>query len=182
MHDECKTNSGCMIAAPPWDSLKGDLERRRKLAWKWRKCANISICRLHWLMPPPATRGKPYHTSTWVNGHTSIGHSLSPMEELYLASVFYAECCSKTGFESIQTWSHATSSASSSSVTGPIQNRLQVVSYLSQPLLWLISLFLWPSHCVHPFQAASFFCRRTDTSYPTFLFRGVSRPQEYMAY
>ena len=36
---------------------------------------------------------------------------------------------------------------------------------LSQPLLWLISLFLWPSHCVHPFQAATFSCRHTDTLY-----------------
>ena len=38
--------------------------------------------------------------------------------------------------------------------------------YLWQLLLWLIScLFLRPSHCVHSFQAASFFRRYTGTSY-----------------
>ena len=41
---------------------------------------------------------------------------------------------------------------------------------LPQLLLWLIScLSLWPSHCVHPFQAASFFCKHTDTSYALIL-------------
>ena len=51
----------------------------------------------------------------------------------------------------------------------PIRPRccnLQTVNYLSQLLFRLIScLFLWPSHCVHLFQAAWPFCRHTDTSY-----------------
>ena len=38
-----------------------------------------------------------------------------------------------------QIWLSATSSASVSLVTGPSQNRLQTVNYLSQLLLWLIS-------------------------------------------
>ena len=47
------------------------------------------------------------------------------------------------------------------------RNRLQTVNYVSQLLLWLIScLLLWSSHCVHPFQEASFFCENTDILYP----------------
>ena len=79
-----------------------------------------------------------------------------------------SELFSETWFQSTQRWICATSSASSSLVTGPSQNRLQNVNYLSQHFLWLSScLFLWPFHCVHTFHAASFFCRLTDTSYPT---------------
>ena len=75
--------------------------------------------------------------------------------------------CGETAFQIKQTWSCAAFSSSFSLATGPSQNRLQFVNYLSQLLLWLVACQpLWPSHCVHTFQTTSFFCRRSDTSHP----------------
>ena len=61
----------------------------------------------------------------------------------------------------------------------PISSSRIFTGYLSKPDLMtncrlsvttssLINFLpsLWPSHCVHPFQAASFFCKHTGTSYP----------------
>ena len=64
-----------------------------------------------------------------------------------------SELCSKTVFQSTQTWSCAASSSNSSLVAGPSQSRLQTVNHLLQFLLWPVScLSLWP-HSVHPFSA-----------------------------
>ena len=66
-----------------------------------------------------------------------------------------------------QMWLCATSSASASLVTIPSQNRPQIVNFLPILLLLLISYLLLQSfHSVHPFQAASFFCRHMNTLYP----------------
>ena len=156
-----------MIATPPWDSLKGDLEWRRKLAWNedyvqtvhlQAPLADATTCCKEKASSHKYMLGeRPSRHGPWAILHLPCKSSLS-------GKCVLSELGSKTGFESIQTWSRATSSASSSLVTGPIQNRLQVVGYLSQPLLWLICLFLWPQ-CVHPFQATSFSCRHTDTLY-----------------
>ena len=63
-----------------------------------------------------------------------------------------SKLCNEASFQSTQTWSSATSSANSLLVTGPSQNRLQTINYLSHLLLWLIScLFLWPFRWVGPF-------------------------------
>ena len=52
----------------------------------------------------------------------------------------------------------------------PIQARIDYkLSTICHNFSWLSltsCLFLWPSHCVHPFQADSFFCRYTDILYP----------------
>ena len=79
-----------------------------------------------------------------------------------------SELWRETGLQIMQTWSwRATSSSSSPLATGPSQNRLQIVRYRSQLLLWLIPcLRLRSSDCLHTFQTTSFFCRHTDTSHP----------------
>ena len=74
-------------------------------------------------------------------------------------------CCKTTHLT--QMWLCATSSASASLVTSPSQNRPQTVNFLPILLLLLISYLLLQSfHSVHPFQAASFFCRHMNTLYP----------------
>ena len=60
--------------------------------------------------------------------------------------------------------------ASSSLVTGPSQNRLQTVNCYVTPssLIHLLPIYLAKySVSVYPFQAASFFCKLTDTLYPS---------------
>ena len=58
-----------------------------------------SICRLHWLMPPPAARRKPHHTSTcWVKGPAGMDHGpfyISHARALCLASVHYQNSAAK---------------------------------------------------------------------------------------
>ena len=59
-------------------------------------------------------------------------------------------------------WNHVQALLQSLLGYGPSQSRLQTVNYLSQLLLWLIICpFLWSSHRVNRFQAATFFCRHT---------------------
>ena len=75
--------------------------------------------------------------------------------------------CRETGFQITQAWSCATSSLSSSFATGPSQNRLQILSYLSQLLLWLAPFFSTLTFSLFTHLPDSFvFCRHTDTSHP----------------
>ena len=84
-----------------------------------------------------------------------------------MAAEINCEFCNETSLQTTLTWSCANSSSSSSLATGLSQNRLQIINYLSQLLLWLIPcLPLRPSHCVHTLQTISYFCRHTDTSPP----------------
>ena len=58
----------------------------------------------------------------------------------------------------------AASSSRSSLVTGPSQNRLQIVNRLSQSLPWLIScLSLWPFHRVVLLQTHGYFLSHVNT-------------------
>ena len=67
-----------------------------------------------------------------------------------------SEVCSETGFQR----------SLHSMVTGPSQNRLQTVNCLSQLLRWRISCqSLWPSLCLHTYQAAVLFLLQPPT-YP----------------
>ena len=78
-----------------------------------------------------------------------------------------SDCCRETGFQITQAWSCATSSLSSSFATGPSQNRLQILSYLSQLLLWLAPFFSTLTFSLFTHLPDSFvFCRHTDTSHP----------------
>ena len=43
------------------------------------------------------------------------------------------------------------------------------LSVTTSSLIHTVALILWRSHCVHPFQAASLFCRQTGTSHPPIL-------------